>query len=144
MYDTGKVIVGLVVFLAVVTSPMLYQLAKGGTPEPPELKISPEYKTCIAPTEYMRSLHMDLLNTWRDQAVRDGDRLYVASDGKVYEKSIAATCLGKCHSSRTEFCDRCHEYVGEEPYCWECHAHKTTHTAMRVDETRFTEIANAR
>ena len=120
MHDAGKIIAGLVVFLALVTLPMWYQVARGAGTAPPELEMARDSKQCVAPTEYMRALHMDLLNLWRDQAVRDGDRIYVGVGGKEYEKSLTGTCLG-CHSSREAFCDRCHEYVGAEPYCWDCH-----------------------
>ena len=63
---------------------------------------------------------MDLLNTWRDEVVRDGIRFEDGIDGNRYEKSLSNTCLG-CHLSKEKFCDRCHNYVGVEPYCWECH-----------------------
>jgi hypothetical protein len=144
MHDAGKVIAGLVVFLAIATSPISYQWAKGAVPGTPELNISPEYETCVAPTQFMRSLHMDLLDDWRDEAVRDGDRTYVAFDGKAYEKSLARTCLGSCHSKQDEFCDRCHEYVGARPYCWDCHAQKKVHAAMELDGTGFAELADSR
>lgn len=141
MYDAGKILTGLVIFLAIATSPMLYQWAKGAAPGAPELKISPESKQCVAPTEFMRSLHMDLLNDWRDEAVRDGDRMYVSFNGKVYEKSIAVTCLGSCHSNRAEFCDRCHEYVGERPYCWNCHGKPEVHKVAGTGAEEFGRVA---
>lgn len=144
MYDTGKVIAGLVAFLAIATSPILYQWAKDTPPEPPKLNISPDHRTCVAPTEYMRSLHMDLLNDWRNEAVRDGDRTYVAFDGKLYEKSLAVTCLGECHSNKQEFCDRCHEYVGAEPYCWNCHVPSYVHAATEIGGERFTRFADVK
>jgi hypothetical protein len=121
MHDAGKVIAGLVIFLALVTSPMWYQVARGAETKPPELALVADGKDCVAPAEYMRALHMDLLNVWRDEAVRDGDRTYLGVGGKEYEKSLAGTCLS-CHSSKEQFCDRCHAYVGAEPYCWDCHA----------------------
>jgi hypothetical protein len=120
MHDSGKVLAGLVIFLAVVTSPMWYHSVKGAEPGPPELELATESRQCVAPTRYMRSLHMDLLDVWRDEAVRDGERSYIAFDGKEYEKSFSGTCMS-CHSNRETFCDRCHEYVGAEPYCWDCH-----------------------
>jgi len=120
MHDAGKIIAGLVVFLALVTFPMWYQVARGAGTASPELETVRDSKECVAPTEYMRALHMDLLNVWRDEAVRDGDRIYVGVGGKEYEKSLTGTCLG-CHSSKEAFCDRCHGYVGAEPYCWDCH-----------------------
>ena len=84
---------------------------------------------------------MDLLNTWRDEAVRNGDRAYVGLDGKEYEKSIAGTCLSSCHSNKEEFCDRCHEYVGARPYCWDCHAKADVDTVMETDGEEFTRVA---
>jgi hypothetical protein len=120
MHDAGRIIAGLVIFLALVTSPMWYQAARGAEPGPPKLEIPVDSEECVAPSQYMRTLHMDLLNVWRDEAVRDGDRIYVGVGGKEYEKSLTGTCLS-CHSSREAFCNRCHEYVGAEPYCWDCH-----------------------
>ena len=143
MHDAGKIIAGLVVFLAIATSPMLYQWAKGAVPGAPELTITPENQNCVAPTQYMRSFHMDLLDDWRDEAVRDGDRSYVAFDGKVYEKSLATTCLSSCHSNKGEFCDRCHEYVGAEPYCWDCHAKAGVDAVMGTHGDEFSRVAGA-
>jgi len=122
MHDAGKIMAGLVVFLAIVTAPMWYQLAKGEEPGPPELKIATGNQRCVAPTPYMRTNHMNLLDEWRDEAVRSGERTHVGPDGTAYEKSFSVTCLSSCHSSKEEFCDRCHEYVGARPYCWDCHA----------------------
>jgi hypothetical protein len=70
---------------------------------------------------YMKSWHMDLLNTWRDDVVREGKRIHVSRDyGTRYEMSLTKTCLG-CHSNKKKFCDQCHDYIGVEPYCWDCH-----------------------
>lgn len=120
MHDTGKVLAGLVVFLAIVTSPMWYRLVVGGEAGAPELEAVKDSTECVADTEYMRVSHMDLLDTWRDEAVRNGDRVYVGLGGKKHQKSFSGTCMG-CHSSREEFCLRCHDYVGAAPYCWDCH-----------------------
>ncbi len=68
----------------------------------------------------MRANHMRLLNDWRDLVVREGERTYTAADGKVYEISLTGTCL-KCHSNKETFCDRCHDYAGVTPSCWNCH-----------------------
>ncbi|NIW24446.1 MAG: cytochrome C, partial [Gammaproteobacteria bacterium] len=115
MHDAGKVLAGLVVFLAIATSPMWYHAASGADAKPPELSISAASQQCLAPTEYMRAFHMDMLDAWRDEAVRTSDTTYVGLDGKSYEKNLAGTCLGECHADKDQFCDRCHEYVGAEP-----------------------------
>jgi len=120
MHDAGKVVAGLVVFLAIVTSPMWYHLVQGAGTAAPELVLPAGGGQCIKETSYMRSLHMDLLNGWRDDVVRRDDRMFKAADGKEYEKSLTNTCLD-CHPKRAEFCDRCHEYAGVTPYCWDCH-----------------------
>jgi hypothetical protein len=113
MHDAGKIVTGLVVFLAVVTSPLWYRLVVGGDAAPPELAAPSEGKQCVESTPYMRTLHMDLLNAWRDESHR-------APDGQVYDKSLTGTCL-RCHANKAEFCDRCHGYAAVQPYCWECH-----------------------
>jgi hypothetical protein len=122
MYDTGKIIVGIVVFVILGTSPLWINALSGGTPEPPEFKLPPNGSTeCIESTEYMRANHMDLLNQWRDDVVRQGGRDYVSSTtGKVYDMSLSRTCMD-CHSNKAEFCDACHTYMAVAPYCWDCH-----------------------
>jgi hypothetical protein len=61
-----------------------------------------------------------MLNNWRDEVVREGNRLYVAADGKEYNMSLQNTCMN-CHSNKSKFCDECHNYVAVKPYCWDCH-----------------------
>jgi hypothetical protein len=141
MHDAGKVMVGLVIFLAVVTSPVWSHALKGTAVGAPELTIGGESTVCVAETSYMRSLHMDLLNDWRDEAVRDGDRVYVGLGGVEYDKSIGGTCLESCHSNREEFCDRCHEYVGEEVTCWECHTQQKADLMVEVDRIEIEKPA---
>ena len=68
----------------------------------------------------MRREHMQLLARWRDDVVRRGQRVYVASDGRHFDKSLTGTCLG-CHENKAAACDRCHAYLAVQPYCWECH-----------------------
>ncbi|MFH1726528.1 MAG: sulfate reduction electron transfer complex DsrMKJOP subunit DsrJ [Elusimicrobiota bacterium] len=120
MHDTGKILAGLLVFLALVSFPFWYNAASGKGAYKPEPKLPVGEKRCVAPREYMKSFHMDLLNTWRDEVVREGKREYVAHDGKKYDKSLSRTCMS-CHTSRKDFCLRCHEYAGVTPYCWDCH-----------------------
>jgi hypothetical protein len=120
MYDTGKIIPGLVVFGVLLTTPIWYSMATGGINQAPELQLPASENQCIESTQWMRDNHMHLLIDWRQMVVRDGIRTYVASDGKEYEISLTGTCLD-CHSDKTEFCDQCHNYAGVTPNCWECH-----------------------
>jgi hypothetical protein len=120
MYDAGKVILGLIVFIALITFPTWYNVATGKATYVPELEKPVKGETCVADIEYMRASHMDLLNQWRDDVVREGQRVYTAPDGTKYNMSLSHTCLD-CHSNKDKFCDRCHEYMGIDPYCYDCH-----------------------
>jgi hypothetical protein len=123
-YDGGKIIAGIVVFLIAATIPFWY--GRGKAVSPPDLKLDTpviqqlQDKRCVEATPFMRSNHMKLLNTWRDSVVREGNRSYRATDGKVYNASLTGTCL-ECHSNKGQFCDRCHDYAGSKPACWNCH-----------------------
>jgi len=117
MYDQGKVIVGIAVFVGFVTFPIWWQAF--GDNEPPQLA-EPTGDSCIESVEFMRASHMDTLNDWRNGVVRKGLREYVNSEGKAYEMSLTNTCLD-CHSDKVGFCDECHDYAGVHPTCWECH-----------------------
>lgn len=120
MYNAGKIIIGLVVFAAIVTFPLWYGAAFGNDSAKPDPKIITTEKECVAPTEYMKTSHMDLLNQWRDSVVRKGVRIYTTESGKHYEMSLTHTCMN-CHSNKSQFCDECHNYAGVNPYCWDCH-----------------------
>lgn len=151
MYDGGKIIVGLIVCLAFFLSPFIYDAGKDAKAPDPELtEKAKEAKECVDSTTYMRAWHMQLLDKWRQEVVRDGERYYnpaniaseatldqrlldqwrhVVSDGKrrympksdkVYYKSLQLTCM-ECHSNKSKFCDQCHDYIGVDPYCWDCH-----------------------
>ncbi len=122
MRDRGMILAGLVVFIAICTAPVWIDVARGTKPAPPELK-RPTEKHCVAPVEYIRTSHMALLTTWREEVVRGSDRRFVAFDGVSYEKSLTRTCL-TCHGAKADFCDRCHDYAGVKPYCWDCHTDK--------------------
>ena len=120
MYDGGKIITGLAVFIVIVLFPFLYTTAmgKGGTKPDP---VAPEgEESCIESKEYMNAWHMDMLDDWRDSVVRDGNRIHVSTDGKEHNMSLSMTCM-KCHDNKEQFCDSCHSYLGITPYCWECH-----------------------
>ena len=121
MYDAGKIIPVLVVFLILITFPVWYNAASGKASYVPDPEIVSTAKECVRPVEYMKAAHMDLLNIWRDEVVREGKRETLVIEGKEYTKSLTNTCM-HCHANKAEFCDRCHDYVAVgQPYCWDCH-----------------------
>ena len=120
MYNKGKILFGILVFLALVTFPIWYNVAKGKATYRPDI-VKPQQGECVEPAEWMREYHMDLLREWRDDYVRQVDFVHVSSHtGAKHVQSLSNTCLD-CHSNKTEFCDRCHNYTAVDPYCWECH-----------------------
>ena len=122
LYNGGKIIAGLVVFLVLVISPFLYNMTVGESLERPKIEpqATAEHPNCVEDVDYMRVSHMDLLNEWRDLVVRDGERIHEAPDGTKYNMSLSQTCLD-CHSNKEEFCDKCHDFMSVDPYCWDCH-----------------------
>jgi hypothetical protein len=118
MYNAGKIIVGIIIFLALFSVPFWYNVGKSATP--PKLEVGTTEKQCVESTAFMKSSHMTLLNDWRDDVVRNGKRIYVSSTGKKYDMSLQNTCV-KCHAKKEEFCDRCHTYLNASPNCWDCH-----------------------
>ncbi|MEJ2697378.1 MAG: sulfate reduction electron transfer complex DsrMKJOP subunit DsrJ [Candidatus Sulfobium sp.] len=124
MYNGGKIMLGLLIFLAVVTFPFWYNLGTADTIPKPKIETpfikQHGIKKCVESKDYMRREHMQLLDTWRNDAVRKGERIYVNSEGKRYLIDLQNTCL-KCHSNKKDFCDKCHNYMAVKPYCWDCH-----------------------
>jgi hypothetical protein len=122
MADKGKILLGLFIFVILVTFPFWSRLAAAGEPEPGRLEL--EYpagaEACVEDSAWMSANHMNLLNQWRDDLVRHGNTEYVSSSGETYLKSLTKTCLD-CHEDRDAFCTRCHDYADVQPTCWECH-----------------------
>src|SRR4030042_637897 len=124
MYDGGKIITGLVVFVGLVTFPLWSNVGKASKkPDPkidtPVIQQLAE-KKCIEPKALMQAEHMKILNDWRDSVVRDGNGIYVSSSGKSFNMSLQKECMN-CHSNKKKFCDECHNYADVKPYCWTCH-----------------------
>ena len=118
MYNGGKIIAGLIIFIALVTFPFYTNVGKTiEAPAAPDAAPDDMHIGNI-PIVKMRGEHMKLLDQWRDEVVRKGER-FVEYDGDPYEKSIQNGCLS-CHSKQ-EFCGKCHNFVGIDPYCWDCH-----------------------
>jgi hypothetical protein len=121
MNDKGKIIAGVIIFIALVTFPFWYSMGKAAPkPEPVLTPQALEAKACVRDKVWINANHMQLLNEWRDAVVRDGERVYVNLEGKEFNMSLSNTCLD-CHSNKAEFCDRCHNYAAVSPYCWDCH-----------------------
>ena len=124
LHDAGKIVAGIVVFVALATFPFWW--GRGGVAPPPDLSLdTPEIraladKRCIEDKAFMRERHMKLLDEWRNAVVRDGQRVYVSTDGRAFSLSLTDTCLS-CHANKAQFCDACHDYAGVAPKCYDCH-----------------------
>ncbi len=133
MYNAGKILIGLIIFLALILSPLLFNVGK--TAIPPKLEVGTKEKECVESVAYMKSSHMQLLNTWRDEVVRNGKREYISSTGKKFDMSLQNTCT-KCHTKKEQFCDRCHNYVDASPKCWDCHVAPEQKAAPQEKQAR--------
>jgi hypothetical protein len=124
MYDSGKIIAGLLVFAVLATFPFINNMGKANAKPKPSIDTPVinqlQVKKCVESKEFMRAGHMQLLNDWRDAVVRNGDRIYVNKAGQSINMSLQNTCM-HCHSNKKKFCDECHNYMAVKPYCWNCH-----------------------
>jgi hypothetical protein len=121
MPDRGKILIGIAVFVVLITFPFWARVAASGDSARPELVYPSDATACVEDTEYMTANHMDLLNQWRDELVREGITEYVSTaTGESYYPSLTETCLD-CHDNRDDFCTSCHDYANVTPTCWECH-----------------------
>lgn len=118
MYNTNKVLIGIIIFIAFFTLPFWINFGKVQALPKPELP--KDEKKCIEDVKYMRAYHMKLLDKWRKEKVREGQITYINSEGKIYKKSLQRTCM-KCHNNMENFCDRCHKTLVVNPDCWKCH-----------------------
>ncbi len=124
LYDGGKVITGLVIFVILVTLPFWYNHGKAAPEPQPQLTAKAKAeKACVRPKSIMKATHMQILNGWRNNVVRNARRIWETADGKRFNMSLSKTCLD-CHSNKEKFCDTCHNYAAVAPYCWDCHIDK--------------------
>lgn len=119
MHNKTMIITGLVIFVLMVTFPVWYNRLDAGPLPKPELPPGGE-KECVATAAVMRDTHMQLLNEWRDDVLRNSDRVAVTVGGKEYRKGLQMACM-ECHSNKEKFCDTCHDYAAVTPTCWDCH-----------------------
>ena len=120
MYNAKYVILAIVVFVVLFTTPFWVGGIGGDNYTRPGVVLPQNEKECVEAVDYIRAEHMQMLNVWRDEALRKGNRTYVSSTGKKWEISLQNTCL-KCHNNTTDFCDKCHISNSVYPYCWTCH-----------------------
>ena len=154
MYKGGKIIASLIIFVAILTFPFFYNMGKANAGPDVNLNtpaiqaVAPADQQCVESPEFMRANHMQLLNQWREEAVRNGQSVYINSKGKSFGISLQDTCL-KCHTTEAEkaaqtggmsnpaaitggisksaasaspqFCASCHNYTAVKPNCWSCH-----------------------
>ena len=135
MYNSGKIIAGLIVFILFVTFPFLFNMGKASAKPKPSIDTpvinQMQVKQCVESKDFMRTEHMQLLNSWRDSVVRNGDRIYVNKAGKSVQMSLQNTCMN-CHSNKKKFCDECHNYMAVTPYCWTCHIQPKEQTVEKT------------
>jgi len=118
MYDGGRILVGLAIFVAFFTFPFWYNLGNAAY-QGPKLEL-PKEKNCVNTKQFMLEKHMQLLNEWRDEYVRKHVISYKNQlTGQKFKISLTKTCL-KCHQ-KEKFCDKCHSSFAVQPYCWDCH-----------------------
>ncbi|MGN1038347.1 MAG: sulfate reduction electron transfer complex DsrMKJOP subunit DsrJ [Mailhella sp.] len=127
MYNAKFVIPGIIIFAGLFTAPFWINMlsssheeVKVELPAKPVTFFGEERTQCVEPKTWMAANHMELLLQWRDKALRENKRIYVASDGKKWETSLQNTCMA-CHSNKADFCDKCHTANSVNPYCWDCH-----------------------
>jgi hypothetical protein len=118
MYDKKLIIPGLIVFVALMTFPIWKNMGNAGPVPKPEKPVG--VQKCIDSVQVMRTTHMKILDTWRDEVLREGNRKPIVVEGVQYDKSLMNGCL-KCHPDKKKFCDECHIYTSVKPYCWDCH-----------------------
>lgn len=121
MYNKGSVIIGLAIFVVLVTFPLWFNGLTSGT-DLPKVELPPGGETaCVLPAVEMRDKHMFVLDEWRNEVLRDENgRGTVTVAGKEYRKGLQMACM-QCHTNKEQFCDTCHDYASVKPYCWDCH-----------------------
>lgn len=131
LYHQNYIIPGLVAFLVIITFPMWSSIVTK-KPNFDNPIAAAEGEACVESAAFMRTNHMQMLNQWRDEVVREGNRVYRAGNGREWRKSLTGTCM-ECHgkaervegqwksTSAATYCIECHNYVGISNYCWDCH-----------------------
>ncbi len=102
MNDKVKVIIGLLIFVGLLTFPIWSSF--GSKASAPEIELSATAEAagqCVLEKEDMIRNHMQVLDVWRSSVVRDGKRIYKNEKGKTFDMSLSTgkgSCIG-CHES---------------------------------------------
>jgi hypothetical protein len=134
MRDRAPILAAVAACVVAMTWPSWKTLASP-PPRPPVLAKPANATSCVEDTSYMRTSHMVLLQQWRDAVVRSGRRMYRATDGRVVTMSLTGTCLRACHTDKSAFCDRCHDYAQVKPTCWTCHVSDSSSPVPQVSSS---------
>ncbi len=119
MYHKGYIVLFIIVILAIVSSPVILANSGKGFEDIRNYLEKPKGDRCVESKDFMIANHMELLNKWREMAIREGKRLYMSETyGVIYNASINE-CF-RCHAYE-DFCEKCHEFGGVHIYCWTCH-----------------------
>ncbi len=127
MYDSGKIITGLVIFVLLTTFPIWYANLIGdadAVPPATDNELSeamfqgltfPNDAKHALTTGEMRSTHMNMLQDIHAVAMDAG--YTPEKDGK----KGTMQCM-MCHGTKETFCDSCHVHAAvKTPDCWSCH-----------------------
>ncbi|MEQ1695668.1 MAG: cytochrome c3 family protein [Hyphomicrobiaceae bacterium] len=90
---------------------------------------------CVAPTDWMRRNHMNVLGHQRDATVHEGDR-----SGQFSLKGCVACHAVQGANGRAvtvadpkHFCRSCHDYAAVSVDCFECHNSRPPEPAKAAD-----------
>jgi hypothetical protein len=112
--NTGAItaiILVILIFLPLAYSVASHVLAQTERNEELFLQMpDPQYKNCVRETDYMRYHHWELLRGIREEVVRYGIR-----------GDVGLGMCKNCHTSREQFCNKCHDSVSMTPDCFGCH-----------------------
>lgn len=145
LYNGVLIVPGLVVFVIAITFPFWANVVLGRSADDRFQSMeSAEGQQCVASREHMRANHMQMLYEWRDLVVREGVRTHHSENLGDIEISLTNTCM-KCHAadtvtiegenyeSKATNCQDCHDYVGVDTFCWDCHIEPLTPPAKEAE-----------
>lgn len=99
----------------------------------PVVQVNSAGDACIAAPDVMRREHPALLSHQRDRALRQGIRGEKVSLNGCIE-CHASPKNGSVLGSSENFCQSCHQYVGIQLDCFECHQPAPTKKGVTAKE----------